>query len=52
MSVYRKTLHGGVASTIAAVRSLFWLPVLRKLTKTATQNFMVVKGSEHALSKS
>ena len=31
MSAYRKTLHGGVASIMAAVRSLFWIPLLRKL---------------------
>ena len=29
-----KTLHGGVASTMATVRSLFWIAVLRKLTKS------------------
>ena len=32
------TLHGGVASTMAAVRYLFWIPVLRKLTKSIIQN--------------
>ena len=38
MLVHRKTLHGGVASTMAAVRSLFWMPVLRKLTKSLIRN--------------
>ena len=38
MSAHRKTLHGGVASTMAAVRSLFWIPVLRRLTKSVIQN--------------
>ena len=38
MSAHRKTLHGGVASTMVAVRSLFWIPVLRKLTKSVIQN--------------
>ena len=38
MSAHRKTLHGGVASTMAAVRSLFWIPVLRKLTKSVIRN--------------
>ena len=32
------TLHGGVASKMAAVRYLFWIPVLRKLTKYIIQN--------------
>ena len=34
MSAHQRTLHGGVASTMAAVISLFWIPVLRKLTKS------------------
>ena len=34
MSAHSKTLHGEVASTMAAVRSLFWIQVLRKITKT------------------
>ena len=38
MSTHRKTLHGGVASTIAVVRSLICIPVLRKLTKSVIQN--------------
>ena len=38
MLTHRNTLHGGVASRMAAVRSLFWLPVLRKLTKSVMQN--------------
>ena len=37
MSAHRKTSHWGVASTIAAVRSLFWIPVLRKLIKSVIQ---------------
>ena len=39
MSSHRKTLHGEVASTIAAVRSLFWILVLTKLTKSVIQNY-------------
>ena len=38
MSAHRKTLPEGVASTMAAVRSLFWIPVLSKLTKSVIQN--------------
>ena len=38
MSAHKKTLHGGVASIIAAVRPLFWIQVLRKLTKSVIQN--------------
>ena len=37
-SAHRKSLHGGVASTMAAVRSLFQTPVLIKLTKSVIQN--------------
>ena len=33
MSAHRKSLHEGVSSTLAEVRSLFWIPVLRKLNK-------------------
>ena len=39
MFAHRKTLHGGVASTMAVVRSLFWIPVLRKLTKSVMRSF-------------
>ena len=38
MSTHRKTLHGGVASTMAVVISLICIPVLRKLTKSVIQN--------------
>ena len=38
MSAHRKTLHGVVASTMTVVRTSFWIPVLRKLTKSVTQN--------------
>ena len=38
MSAHRNSLHGGVASTMAAVRSLFWIPVWRKLTKSVIRN--------------
>ena len=38
MSAHRKTFFGGVASTMAAVKSLFWIPVLRKLTKSVAQS--------------
>ena len=38
MSAHKKALYGGVASTMAAVRSLFKVPVLKKLTKSAIQN--------------
>ena len=30
-------LYGGVASTMAEVRSLIWIPVLRKLAKSVTR---------------
>ena len=39
MPAHRNNLHGGVASAIAECRSLFWIPVLRKLTKSFIQNF-------------
>ena len=39
MSVHRKSLHGGVASTLVEVKSLFWITVFRKLTKFVRQNF-------------
>ena len=38
MSANRKTLHGRIASKMSDVRSLFWIPVLKKLTKSVTQN--------------
>ena len=38
MSAHRNILHRGVASTVAAIRSLFWTPVLRKLTISVIQN--------------
>ena len=38
MSALRKTLHGGVASTLVAARSQFWIPVLEKLTKSTIRN--------------
>ena len=44
MSANRKTLHRGVASTMAAFRSCFWIPILRKLTKSVIQNCYGCKG--------
>ena len=38
MPVHRKTLNGAVASTMAAVRYFFWMPVLRKITKSVIKN--------------
>ena len=35
---HKKTLPRGVASKMAAVGFLFWVPVLRKLTKSVIQN--------------
>ena len=37
VSAYRKNLHGEAAS-MAEVRSLFWITVLRKLTKSIILN--------------
>ena len=37
MSAHKKNLYGGVVSTMAEVRSLIWIPVLRKLTKYVTR---------------
>ena len=38
MSAHRKNVYGGITSKMAEVGSLFWLLVLRKLTKSAIQN--------------
>ena len=38
MLANRKTLHGRIPSIMAAVRSFFWIAVLRKLTKSVIQN--------------
>ena len=38
MSAHTKTLLGRVASAMSAVRPLFWIPVLRKLTKSVIRN--------------
>ena len=38
ISTHRKNLHRGEASTMAEFRSLFWIPVWRKLTKSVIQN--------------
>ena len=43
MSAHRKNLHRGVASTIAEAKSLFWIPILRKLTKSVLQVCYVCK---------
>ena len=42
-SAHRNTLHGGVASTMEAVRSLLLIPVLKKLTKSVIRNCYVCK---------
>ena len=49
MSGRRRTLNGGVAATMAAVRSLFWIPVLKKLTKSVIRYCMVVIDSEQRI---
>ena len=38
MSAHKKNLRGRVASTMAEARSLIWIPVLNKLTKSVMQN--------------
>ena len=38
MSSHSKNLHGWVASTMAEIRSLFWIPVLTKLRKSIAPN--------------
>ena len=38
MSSHSKNLHGWVASTMAEIRSLFWIPVLRKIAKSIIPN--------------
>ena len=38
MLAHRKTLHRGVASKTATVRSLIWIQGLRKLAKSVIQN--------------
>ena len=43
MSSHRNNLHRGVASTIAEAKSLFWIPILRKLTKSVLQVCYVCK---------
>ena len=47
-SAHRKSLHGGVASTMAAVRSLFQTPVLIKLN-LLYKIVMVANGSEQRI---
>ena len=37
MSAHKKNLHGGAVSIMAEVRSLIWIPVLRKPTKCVTR---------------
>ena len=49
MSAYRKNLYGDITSAIAEVGSLFWLAVLRKLTKSVIQNCYGCKGSEQCI---
>ena len=49
MSALGKTLHGEVASKMAAVRSLLWIRVLGKLTNSVIQN---CEGEEFQLKKS
>ena len=38
MLSHKKNLHVGVTSTMAKVRTLFWIPVMRKLTEFVMQN--------------
>ena len=33
MAAHRRTLHGGVGLTMAAIRSRYWIPRLRQLAK-------------------
>ena len=47
MSAFGKTLHGEVASKMAAVRSLLWIRVLGKLTNSVIQNCYGLNSSEH-----
>ena len=46
MEAHWKNLHEGVAWTMPEVRSLFSIPVLRKLTKPVYKIVMVVNGSD------
>ena len=38
MSAHKKNLHDGVASPMAEARSLFWITVLGKVTKSVLRN--------------
>ena len=49
MSVHRKSLQGGVASTMVEVKSLFWITVFKKLTKFVRQSFYGCKRSRATL---
>ena len=49
ISAHRKNLYGGVTSAISEVGSLFWLAVLRKLTKSVIQNCYSCEGSEQRI---
>ena len=49
MSALGETLHGEVASKMAAVRSLIWIRVLGKLTKSVIQNCYGLNSSEHCI---
>ena len=35
MHAHLQTLHGGVSLTMARIRDKYWLPLLRRLTKSA-----------------
>ena len=35
---HKRSLHGGVAMTMSRVRSLFWIPHLRRLSKSVIRN--------------
>ena len=35
---HKRSLHGGVALTMSHVRSLFWIPHLRRLSKSVIRN--------------
>ena len=40
---HKKTLHGGVVLTMAKFRSNYWIPTLRKLTKSVVRKCYVCK---------
>ena len=38
LAEHKRSLHGGVAMTMSRVRSLFWVPLLRRLSQSVTRN--------------